>query len=69
MQVKLLAKDIREQLEVTHQVLEVVDQSHRKIFAALQCGEARDFICSVAIVMKKTGRKKNQPNCLCELLT
>ena len=30
-QVKLLAKDMGEQLTFTHKVVEVVDQSHRKI--------------------------------------
>ena len=27
-------------------------------YAALQCGEAKNFICSSAIVWKKTGGKK-----------
>ena len=31
MQVKLLAKDIEEQLKLTHKVVEVVDRPHRKI--------------------------------------
>ena len=30
-QVKLLAKDMKEQLKRTHKVVEVVDRSHRKI--------------------------------------
>ena len=30
MQVKLLAKDMEEQLELTHKVVEVVERSHRK---------------------------------------
>ena len=31
MQVKLLAKDMEEQLKLTHKVVEVVDRPHRKI--------------------------------------
>ena len=69
-QVKLLAKDMEEQLKLTHKSVEVVDRPHTKSlrdYAALQCGEARDFICSSASVWKKKGRRKNQSNGLCEL--
>ena len=31
MQVKLLAKDMEEQLKLTHRVVEIVDRPHRKI--------------------------------------
>ena len=31
MQVKLLAKDMEEQLKLTHRIVEVVDRPHRKI--------------------------------------
>ena len=40
---KQLAKDIEEQLKLTHKDVEVADRPHRKI-ALLQCGETRDFI-------------------------
>ena len=68
-QVQLLAKDVEEQLKLTHKVVEVVDRLQKDLrdYAALQCGEARDFICSSAIVWKKKGRRKIQSNCLCEL--
>ena len=69
-QVKLLAKDMEEQLKLRHKVVEVVDRPHKKIcvtmLRSLQCGEARDFICSSAIVWKKTGRRITQSKCLCE---
>ena len=69
-QVKLLAKDMEEQLKLTHKFVEVVDRPHRKICVTmLQCGEVRDFICSSAIVWKKKGRRKIQSNYLCELQT
>ena len=45
-QAKLLAKDLEEQLKPTNNFIEVVDRPHRKNwrdYAALQCGEARDF--------------------------
>ena len=34
-QVKLLAKDMEEQLRLTHKVVEVVDRPHRKIFVTM----------------------------------
>ena len=68
-QVKLLAKDMEEQLKLTHKVVEVVDRPHKDLrdYAAPQGGEARDFICSGAIVWKKKGRRTIQSKCLCEL--
>ena len=41
-------------------------QEELRDYAALQYGEARDFICSSAIVWKKKGRRKIHSNCLCE---
>ena len=32
---KLLAKDMEEQLKFTHKVVEVVDRSHRKIYVTM----------------------------------
>ena len=42
-------------------------QKGLRAYDGLHCGEARDFICSSAIVWKKKGRRKIQSNCLCEL--
>ena len=65
-QVKLLAKDMEEQLKLTHKIVEVVDQSHRKICVTMLRNneeKTRDFICSSRIVWKKKARRKIQSNC------
>ena len=41
-------------------------QKDLRDYAALQCVEARDFICRSAISWKKKGRRKIHSYCLCE---
>ena len=71
-QVELLAKDMEEQLKLTHKAQSCricwsTTQKDLRDYAALQCAEARDFICSSAIVWKKKRQRKIQSKCLCEL--
>ena len=57
-QVKLLAKDMQEQLKLTHKVVEVVDRPQKDLrdYAALQCGEARTSYVQVRLF----GRRKDE---------
>ena len=68
-QVKLLAKDMEEQIKLTHKVVEVVDRPHIKICVTMlrYNVEKLETSCSSAIVWKKKRRRKFQSNCLCEL--
>ena len=68
MPVKLLAKDMEEQLELTHKVIEVVDRSHRKTCVTMLGYNMENqrlpiFKCDCL----EEGRIKFQSNCLCEL--
>ena len=68
-QVKLLAKEMEEQLKLTHKVVEVVDRPHRKICMTMlryNVEKPKTSYVQVRLFGKK-GRRKIQSNCLCEL--
>ena len=61
-----LSQDMDEQLKVAHKVVD--DQTERFFdFAVVQCGQAREFLCSNPIIGKKEGGWEVSANCLCEI--
>ena len=61
MQVKLLAKDTEEQLKLTHKVVEVVDQPHRKICVTmLRCNVEKPETSYVQV--RLFGRRRDEEN-------
>ena len=58
-QVELLAKDMEEQLELTHKVVEVVDRPHRKIcLTMLWCNVEKPETSYVQVLL--FGRRKDE---------
>ena len=58
-QVKLLAKDMQEQLKLTHKVVEVVDQSYRKICVTMFRYNVEKPETSF-VQVRLSGRKKDE---------
>ena len=58
-QVKLLAKDMEEQLKLTHKVVEVVDRPHRKICVAILRYNVEKPETSY-VQVRKFGRRKDE---------
>ena len=59
--VKLLAKDMEEQLKLTHQVVEVVDRPHRKICVTMLRYNVEKPKISL-VQMRLFGRRKDEEN-------
>ena len=71
-QVKLLAKDMEEQLKLTHKVVEVVDRPHRNFCVTMlryNVEKPETSYVQVRLFGRKKDEKKIQSNCLCELQT
>ena len=68
-EVKLLAKDMEELLKLTHRVVEVVVQPHRKICVTmLRYNVEKSYTSYVQTrLFGRKRTKKNQSNCFCEL--
>ena len=60
-QVKLLAEDIEEQLKLTHKVVEVVDQTHRKICVIMLRYNVEKPETSY-VQVRLSGRRKDEEN-------
>ena len=60
-QVKLLAKDIEEQLNLTHKVVKIVDRPHRKICVTMLCYNVEKAETSYFQV-RLFGRRKDREN-------
>ena len=61
MQVKLLAKDMEEQLKLTHKVVEVVDRPHRKICETMLRYNVEKPVTSY-VQVRLFGRRKDEEN-------
>ena len=68
-QMKLLAKNIEEQLKLTHRVVKIVDRPHRMICVTMlrYNVEKPETSYPSAIVWNKKVRRKIQSICLCGL--
>ena len=66
-----MSRDMDEQLKLAHKIVDLVDRANRKICdsAAVQCGQAWEFLCSSLIICKEEGGREVSTSCLCELLT
>ena len=53
--VPTMSKDMDERFKLVHKVFHVVDRANRKI--AVQCGKAREFICSTTPFCKEEGER------------
>ena len=64
-----MSKDMDEQLKLAHKVVDVVDRPYKDLCysAAVQCGKARDFLCSRPIIFKEERGREISANCLWEL--
>ena len=66
--VKILEKDMEAQLKLTHKVVEVVDQPHKKICVTmLRYNVEKPETSYVQVRLFRRSDKKIQSNCLCEL--
>ena len=63
-----MSKDMDEQIELAHKVIDVVDRAKRKICdcVEVECGQARDFLCSSPVVFQEERGRNVQTKCLCE---
>ena len=62
-----LSKNMEEQLELVHNVIDVVDRPNRKICVTLQGGRPRNFLCSSSSVCTEEGGRKISAICVCQL--
>ena len=68
--VKLLAKDMEEQLKLTHKFVEIVDRPHRKICVTMlryNVEKPETSYVQVRLFGRRMDEKKIHSNCLCEL--
>ena len=58
-----MSKDLEEHFKLTHKVIDVMDQKKRGDLcysAAVQCGKAKEFICSSSKVCNEEGRDSSR---------
>ena len=65
-----LSKDMDEHFKLVLKVVDVVDRANKDLCdsAAVQCGPAREILCSSPIICKEAGAREIS-SCLCELKT
>ena len=63
-----VSKDMAEQLKLAHNVVDVVDRANKDLCdsAAVQCEQAREFLCSSLNICKEEGGRDVSTSCLCE---
>ena len=67
-----MTRDMVEQLELAHKVVDVVDRTNRKICVTLlryNVDKPQRLLCSSPIICKEEGGREISTNCLCELQT